>query len=253
MEYSKVEKSLGSWGYMFKEFITSEAMDKLFGYIRERKKVARICPDSADVFRCFTATPPDKVRVIIAGISPYHTWVGNDKGNWKAAEQYPIADGLALSCSRSWRIKGLQPSLEMFYDQVEHVYTDGLMDPNMVRDGDLKYLAEQGVLLYNVALTVEENKACSHNDAWMPFNKFFWEEVVNKYMKGVCVILLGQQAHKSEQYINPLLHYIFKCEHPASASYKGATWDDGGTFKAIDKILMDNNGSTVQWKSVVPF
>jgi uracil-DNA glycosylase len=249
----KLREQIGpAWTKMLAPFIESEEMDKLFRYIKERGKVSRICPKSEDLWKALRLTPPDKVRVIVAGIAPYHTYTSNGKGKYKG-DEYPVADGLALSCSKSYKEKGLQPSLEQVYNCLEMEYNNNMLDPGMIRDGDLTYLAQQGVLLYNVALTVEEGKACSHNDAWGKFNQYFWEEVVNKYMKGIPVILLGQQSWKSEQYIAPMLHYVFKCAHPASAAYKGDNWSDDGTFRKVDKILMENNGDTISWYQKVPF
>lgn len=228
------------WIRMLKPFITSEEMDKLFAHIKKRAQVSRIAPLSSELWRAFQLCPPDKVRVILCGISPYHTYT--ETGSKGVA----IADGLMMSCSHTWKTKGLQPSIEQVYNQWDRIYSNGI-DPDMIRTGDLSYLAKQGVLLYNIALTVEENKACSMNEAWSSFNKFLWEKVVGQYMKGVCIVLMGAEAHRSAQYINPMQHYLFQIKHPASASYKGEQWDDEGTFKAIDRILMENNGEKIEW------
>ena len=91
------------------------------------------------------------------------------------------------------------------------------------------------------------------NDAWAKFNKYFWENVVNKYMKGVCVIYMGQQAWKSEQYLAPMLHYSWKVSHPASDAYKGDKWDSENVFQKVDQVLMANNGDTINWIYRVPF
>lgn len=251
MELSKKLKAqMGEgWAEMLRKFVESEEMDKLFSYIKQRSKVSRLCPKSEDLWRAFKLCQPDKVRVIICGISPYHTWTeGKDKG-------IPVADGLALSCSHTADRKGLQPSLEQVYNSMELDYNDGKIDTSMIRNGDLSYLAKQGVLLYNVALTVEEGKACSMNDAWAKFNEYLWKEVVNTYMKGIVIILLGQQSWKSEQYIAPMLHYTYKLSHPASAAYKGDNWNSEGIWKKVNQILEQNNGpeNKINWYEKVPF
>lgn len=238
----KLENSIGKeWCRLLKSFIESEEMDKLFSYIKQRAQVTRIAPKSDELWKAFQLCPPDKVKVIICGISPYHTFTDTGK------KGIAIADGIALSCSHTWKTKGLQPSIEQVYDEWEGVYNDGVMDPEMIRDGDLSYLAEQGVLLYNIALTVEENKACSMSDAWAKFNEFFWTQVVGQYMSGVCCIFLGQQAHKSANYLNPMQHYLFSLPHPASASYKGVHWSSEGVFQKIDTILWENNKAKIKW------
>lgn len=49
-----------------------------------------------------------------------------------------------------------------------------------------------------------------------------------------------------EKYINPFCK-IFKLSHPAAASHTHTDWDDEGTFKAIDKLIWDNNRFKVYW------
>ncbi len=243
MIYSEnIQRQFGEWAKYFKEYIESPAMDALFGYIKERAKNNKILPDSSVVFRAFKETDPKELKCIIVGISPYHTtYIDSNK------QKVPIADGLALSCSGSWKDKGLQLSLENIYVSWENDYGHGF-NPDMEIDGDLSYLAQQGVLLYNVALTVEEGKACSMNTQWETFNKFFWEKVIGQWFTGIPILLLGSQAHKSEQYINPMQHYILKVSHPASVAYSGKDkWDSEGCWKQIDKILWDNNGTGITW------
>jgi uracil DNA glycosylase len=103
------------------------------------------------------------------------------------------------------------------------------------------------VLLYNVALTVQEGKPCSDNDLWKEFDKFFWEEVINKYFRGIVCVFMGVQCHKSANYLLPMVHYPFTISHPASASYNNTTWDSGGIWLKIDKILEQNNGVKIKW------
>lgn len=241
----KLRDSMGvGWCQMLSKFIESKEMDKIALHIKDRAKSNRICPKSADMWNAFRLCPPEKVRVIIAGISPYHTYTE------KVPNGVPVADGLALSCSIT---KRLQPSLEQIYTCLEPQYNGGMMNPHAVTDPSLEDWAKQGVLLYNVALTVEEGKPCSMNSVWEPFNKYFWEEVVNQYMKGVVIILLGTEAHRSEQYINPLLHYTFKLSHPASAARNNEQWSDNGVWKQMDKILEQNNGYSIVWMPNLPF
>lgn len=241
MEYEKVESKFGKWAKYFRKFIESEDMNALFRYIKQRStQGAKILPASANVFRVFLETDPDNLRVIICGIAPYHTTYGKGK------DQVVIADGLALSCSSTYKQKGLQPSLEQIYTSWENDYNDTI-DVDMIQDGDLMYLAKQGVLLYNVALTVEENKPLSMNPAWEKFNRYFWEEVINKYFRGIPCLFLGQQSHKSANYLTPMLHYPILVSHPASASYQSGIWKSEGCWKKIDDILWQNNKIKIQW------
>lgn len=243
MEYTeKLHQQFGGdkgWGKYFRKFIESPDMDELFRYIKQRAQTgAKILPASDNVFRCFRETEPDNLHAIIAGIAPYHTTYGKDKEI--------IADGLALSCSTTWRAKGLQPSLEQIYGSWEHDYNDSI-DVDMEMDGDLSYLAKSGVLLYNVALTVEENKPLSMNCAWEKFNKYMWSEVISKYFRGLPIIMMGTQSQKSAIWLTPMLHHQIWVSHPASGSYQGVQWKSEGCWKTVDDILTKNNGEKIQW------
>lgn len=241
MDYEKVKEQFGSWAPTFKNFIESKDMDELFAYIKGRvKSGAKVLPESKNVFRCFRETDKDNLRAIIAGIAPYHTTYKS------GSDTLVIADGLALSCSTTWRTKGLQPSLEQIYGSWEHDYNDTI-DVDMEMDGDLSYLAKSGVLLYNVALTVEENKPLSMNPAWEKFNKYMWQEVISKYFRGLPIILMGTQSQKSAIHITSMLHHQIWVSHPASGSYQGTQWKSEGCWKTVDDILMKNNGEKIQW------
>ena len=234
----QISNSFGKWMKYFRPFVESEAFDKIFIELKKRKGTVRTAPDAKDVFRCFTATDPDHLKCILVGISPYHTWEG-DKC---------IADGLMMSCSKT---KREQPPLTNLYDELFRVYN---YDETVIRDTDLSGLAIQGVLLYNVGLTVQENKACSDNELWAKFDKYFWENVINVYFRGLPIVFMGDRCHKSANYLTPMLHYPMKISHPASISYTGKeSWSSEGVFKKIDQILKENSKSGVMWLSDLPF
>ena len=237
----QIEKSFGKWIKYFRPFVESEAFDKIFAELKKRKGTVRTCPDSSDVFRCFRATDPDHLKCILVGIAPYHTFTESDPRG------ICVADGLMMSCSKT---KKEQPSLTQLYDELIREYQ---YDQRVVRDPDLSGLALQGVLLYNVALTVQENKPCSDNSLWSEFDKFFWEKVINVFFRGLPCVFMGQQCHKSANYLTPMLHYPICISHPASASYNNTQWSSEGAFKKVDQILRQNNNSSVGWMDDLPF
>lgn len=233
MKFEAVSEKFGKWAKYFRPFIESEKFDDIFKVLKGRKGKVNTAPDSSDLFRAFATCDPDKLKVVLCGISPYHTFV----------DKKPVADGLMMSCSK---ISRPQPSLEMLWNDWENTY-NRLIDTEMIQNNNLEYLSEQGVLLYNVSLTVQEGKACSDNDLWKEFDKFFWEEVINKYFRGIVCVFMGIQCHKSANYLLPMVHYPFTISHPASASYNGTTWDSGGIWLKIDNILKQNNNAKIRW------
>ena len=226
-----------SWHKKMQPFIESEACDDIYKYLKsESKRGKKIAPLSSVIYRCFKETPLDDVKVVMIGMCPYHTFYNNE----------PVADGLLMGCSVTNR---LQPSLEKFYEGVEKELFNGLNFTHQ-KLPDVSYLAKQGVLMFNAALTTEMNKAGSHIDIWEPFTKYVLEEIVTP--TGVPTIFLGKDASKYEKYTSPFA-WNFVLSHPASAAYKQSEWDTEGKFTMVNKILKDNNNFEIQWLYDVPF
>jgi len=220
-----------SWHVKMKPFIESEECDKIYAHLKERgRKGHKIAPLSSDTFRAFKETSLDDLKVLIMGMSPYHTFVNG----------IPVADGLLMGCSVTGR---LQPSLENFYNAIEKDVYNGL-DLHHVKTPDVSYLANQGVLMMNAALTVEMNKAGSHNKLWEPFIKYLLEDVLAT--TGVPYVFLGKDASVYEKYLPPF-SWSFVISHPVSAAYKNTDWDSEGVFTKVNKILKDNNNLSINW------
>lgn len=226
-----------SWHNKMRPFIKSEECDKIYAHLKDRsKKGHKVAPLASNVYRCFLETPLTDLKVILVGMCPYHT---EKNGVF-------VADGLLMGCSNTDRI---QPSLQQFYDAIERDVYNGLKLTS-VKGPDVSYLAKQGVLMLNAALTTEINKAGSHMAIWEPFMKYFFEEVV--CAEGAPIIFLGKEAAKLEKYTSPFT-WTFKISHPASAAYKNSEWDSEGTFTKVNKILKDNNNFKIEWLDIVPF
>jgi len=231
LQWEKFEGLFGDWTNRIKPFFDSGGFDPIYEKLKLSGKMGvKIAPLSSNVFRAFEECPFDDLKLVVVGMSPYHTL---KQGN-------PIADGLAMSCSIT---NYPQPTLDQWYYACEKELNEGMCLP-CIKNPDLKFLANQGVLLLNAGLTVEIMKAGSHNTLWEPFMKYLFEEIIN--LTGVPVIFLGKEAAQLEQYTAPYI-WTFKPTHPASATYKGIDWDSGGIFKDINKILWDRNKLKINW------
>lgn len=186
-----------SWlRYLESEFETPR-MKKLKSFLAAEYKNRKIIfPDKNDYFRALQLTPLEEVRVVILGQDPYH-----------GAGQ---AHGLCFSVPAEVR---LPPSLQNIFKELA---TDiGVEKPS---SGDLSRWAQQGVLLLNSVLTVEEGKAGSHQ-------KMGWEEftdkiisVVNSKCERVVFILWGSYAQKKAEFIDTSKHLVLKSVHPSPLS-----------------------------------
>lgn len=232
----KIKAQLGSWWPMFLPFIESSKWDDIFTNLKMQSQAHRIIiPKSPDLFRSFEYTDREKLRAIIVLMDPYPSFK-ND---------VMIADGVPMSCKNTGI---LQPSLELWYGGIENSYLG--FEPDMDMRPDNSYLLkEEHVMLLNSSLTVEKDKVGSHTALWTPFMKFFFEEIINKYYKGLPIVLCGEKAQKMEKYIMPMLHYIKKVEHPVAASYANRSWNYEDVFKWINNIIRQNSGAAeeIRW------
>lgn len=235
MQWEKFkDKFHESWHSKMRPFIESNECDAIYEFLKkESKRGKQIAPLSSNVYRAFKETPLDELKVVLMGMCPYHTFKNGE----------PVADGLLMGCSTTGYP---QPSLDKFYDAMEREFYNGL---NLKRhkDPDVSYLAKQGVLMLNAALTVEMNKAGSHSAIWEPFTVYLLEYVLDT--SGVPFIFLGKDAAKYERYIPPFT-WSFTVSHPASASYKQTDWETDGVFKKVNEILKQNNNFEISWLNI---
>lgn len=233
LKWENFENSFGSWSNRIKPFFDSGGFEKIYAHLKSESARGKIIAPTSDlVFRAFRETNINDVKLIIVGLSPYHS-LYNGK---------PIADGLCMSCSIT---KKLQPSLLKFYEEMERELNNS--EP-CIRDPDLSYLArDNGVLLLNAALTTTILKAGNHLDLWNPFMKYLFEEVL--ITNGIPVILLGKEAAKLKRYIMPFT-WIFELSHPASAAYSNEQWNSNGVFISVNKIIKENNNNEIQWMKI---
>jgi uracil-DNA glycosylase len=219
-----------SWHAKMQPFIESEECDKIYAHLKERsKKGHKIAPLSSNTFRAFRETPLTELNVVLMGMCPYHT----------AIQDECVADGLLMGCSVTGK---LQPSLQQFYTAIEKDEYNGL-NLHYFKNPDVSYLAKQGVLMMNAALTTEINKAGSHIAIWEPFIKHFFECIETE---GAPIIFLGKDASRYKKYVAPFT-WSFTVSHPASASYKNTEWSTEGVFGKVNKILKENNNFQINW------
>jgi uracil-DNA glycosylase len=233
----KIRQQLGTWTDLFVPFIETSAWDKIFTDLKMQVQARRtIVPKSANIFKSFELCDRNKMKAIIVLMDPYPSFT-------KDGEM--IANGIPMDCGNTGK---LQPTLELFHQGIEDCYFG--FSPDYDKRVDISYLLkEENVLLLNSSLTCERDKPGSHSQLWLPFMKFLIEEILNKYYRGIPIVLCGAQAQKLEKYIQPMLHHILHVEHPVAANYQNRMWRHENMFKWINNILISNNGDAygIQW------
>lgn len=168
-------------------------------YVAEQRAEGKVIfPPESAVFNAFNSTPFAQVKVVILGQDPYH---GPDQ-----------AHGLCFSV-----LPGIKtpPSLVNIYKELVQDI-DGFTVP---QHGYLQSWAEQGVLLLNTVLTVEQGKAHSHAKTTG------WEAYTDKVIAaldqrdtGIVFLLWGAHAQKKGRFIDRTKHYVLEAPHPSPLS-----------------------------------
>ena len=206
---------------------TTPYFQELMLYVQSEREAGKVIyPPKEDVFNAFAMTALEDIRVVILGQDPYH---GPNQ-----------AHGLCFSVLPGVKIP---PSLRNIYKELADDI-DGFTIPN---HGTLSPWAEQGVLLLNTVLTVEQGKAHSHA-------KLGWEtftdkviEVVNQHCSNVVFLLWGSHAQKKGNTINREKHHVLHAPHPSPLSaHRG--FFGSKPFSQTNQLLVDSGKMPIVWQ-----
>jgi len=184
-----------------------------------------IFPPRSDIFNALEITTPQKIKLVILGQDPYHK-----KGQ---------AHGLSFSVNNGIAIT---PSLRNIFKEIEN----DLAVKNI--NTDLTPWAQQGVLLLNTVLTVEEGKADSHKEqGWEKYTDSIISQISNNN-KGVIFLLWGSKAIKKKILIDITTHFILEAPHPSPlSSYRG--FFGCKHFSKANKILVELGKEPINWQT----
>lgn len=214
-----------TWDDFFKEEEQKEYYQNLMKQINKAYETTNVFPPKNKIFAAFNLTALKDTKVVLLGQDPYH-----------GAGQ---AQGLAFSTPSD--VKN-PPSMRNILKEIE----DDLGRRSLCESGDLSSWAEDGVLLINAILTVEEAKAKSHH-------KMGWEiftdnliKFISKNLSDVVFILWGSSAIKKTKIIDESKHHIISGVHPSPLSaYRG--FFGSKHFSKTNEILKSLNKQTINW------
>ena len=193
--------------------------------ITEKQQGKVIYPAGEDMFNAMNFTPFDNVKVVIVGQDPYH-----GPGQ---------AHGLCFSVKPGVRIP---PSLVNIFKEIE----SDLGIP-VSRHGYLKSWAEQGVLLINSVLTVEKNRAGSHQGkGWERFTDALIG-LLNRELEGIVYLLWGSYAQKKGRIINRERNLVLQSVHPSPLSVHRGFFGNKH-FSQANGYLERMGKTTIDWK-----
>lgn len=184
-----------------------------------------IYPPADEVFNALRLTPLANVKVVILGQDPYH---GPGQAHGLS---FSVPDGVKHP-----------PSLRNILKAIQHDYPDF----EVPLSGNLTHWAEQGVLLLNTVLTVEQGNAHSHA-------KWGWETftdrviaAVNEHCDGVVFLLWGAHAQRKGRLIDRNRHHVLETVHPSPLSaHRGFL--TAGHFRRTNELLRAKALSAIRY------
>ena len=185
-------------------------------------------------YSALAATPFEKTRGVILGQDPYH-----GPGQ---------AEGLAFSVGVGQKIP---PSLRNIFKEIQRDL--GVPIPVGPQAGSLARWAEQGVLLLNTSLTVEDGLPASHSD-------WGWEVLTDKIIQALAgdaspraFLLWGAHAQTRAACIEGLnvdgRHLVLKANHPSplSALRQPVPFIGCGHFGQVNQWLKAHHQKPMAW------
>ena len=215
-----------SWKDFFEKEKGKAYFRKLEEFLDNEYKNKVIYPPRDLVFNAFSLCPLDKIKVVIIGQDPYH-----EPGQ---------AMGLSFSVPSTCKVP---PSLKNIYKEIE----DDCNEIFFNKDGDLTYLANQGVLLLNSILTVEQGKPLSHNIKE-------YEELYHNILKELDALdyplvfmLWGGNAKKQSVYLKNPKHLVLCANHPSPLSANRGGFFGCKHFSKANQFLTENGIEPIIW------
>lgn len=212
------------WDILIKLETEKPYYKNLLKLIDDARENNIVYPEVNDVFNAFKLTPFEQIKVVIIGQDPYH-----QKGQ---------AHGLAFSTLDSKTPKSLINIKKELLDDLGLALTS---------NNDLSSWSEQGVLLLNTLLTVNESKPLSHKDfGWEIFTLNLFKAITT-INKPIVFILWGNHAKSFEKYISNEKHLIIKSAHPSPlSSYRG--FFGSKPFSKTNNFLISNKLLPINFK-----
>ncbi len=181
-----------------------------------------ILPPAPQIFATLERTPPDEVKVVILGQDPYPT-----PGH---------AHGFAFSA---------EPDTQPLPRSLANIYKELQADLDVrPQTADLRFWADQGVLLLNNVLTVPAGEPNGHA-------KLGWQNLTQDVLERLsdmprAYLLWGAQAQKAARKVDPQRNLKIETPHPSPLSaHRG--FFGSRPFSKVNDWLQHHGKPAIQW------
>ncbi len=214
-----------TWRDALNEEFQKEYFRELMRFVSAEYAVNTCCPPRELVFAAMNHTSFQDVKVVILGQDPYH---GMGQANGLC---FSVNDGVKMP-----------PSLINIFKEI----TNDLGTPPP-ESGNLERWAQQGVLLLNTVLTVQQGQAGGHS-------KRGWERFTDAVIRAVSAkrdpvvfMLWGGFAKKKATIIDSTKHLILESGHPSPLSANKGHWFQNQHFSKANNHLKSINKTPINW------
>lgn len=213
------------WYELLRTELESESFQTFSNFLKQEYQTKQIYPKPEHVFNAINLVNPQNVKVVIIGQDPYH--------------QPNQAHGLSFSVQDNVKIP---PSLKNIFKELN---TD--IKKEIPTTGNLTHWANQGVLLLNCVLTVENSKPNSHKGlGWEKITTKI-VEVLNNQNNPIVFLLWGGNAKAFLKKINQQKHFVLTANHPSPMSANVGGWFGNKCFSKTNEILVMLNKEPINW------
>ena len=213
------------WKILLQETFDDPYFNSLISFVKKAYQKGQCYPPGKLIFNAFDQCPPKQTRVVLLGQDPYH---GQGQAHGFC---FSVPKGVAHP-----------PSLINIFKEIE---TDlGLEYP---KSGDLTPWARQGVFLLNATLTVEANKAGSHQKiGWETFTDSVIR-IISEKKENIVFMLWGSYAKQKTNLIDSLKHCVLKSGHPSPLSANRGFWFGNKHFSKCNSYLKEVGKNEINW------
>ena len=213
------------WNNTVQSLFSDSLMQELESFVSRRRRQGPVFPAAEDVFRALAVTSLADVKFVILGQDPYH-----------ATGQ---AHGLSFSVPPGVKHPpSLRNILREFASDTGH---------DVPESGDLTRWANEGGLLLNTILTVDQHLAHSHRgQGWEEFTDKVISQV-NKRAENVAFVLWGKPAQEKRKLIDAARHLIVEAPHPSPLSaHRG--FFGSKPFSRVNAWRTERGLSQIDWR-----
>ncbi len=219
---------INTWEELFEKIKEKDYAKKINTILNQEYATHTIFPPRSMMFNAFKYTPLKEVKVVIIGQDPYH------EDHQAMGLSFSVPKGVALP-----------PSLINIFKEIENNFGYKMNYSN----GDLTYLAKQGVLLLNTILTVRKSIPLSHQK--IGYDLFVQDilKAIDEQDQPIVFLLWGNYARGLKKYLHNPNHLILESTHPSPLSANRGGFFNQNHFLKTNNYLVSHELTPINWQN----